>query len=112
MEFMKSTNPVREAFKIWKQETVQIISQKYAIRQSIADKEELRQQFELLNSQNQDSKAELVAQVRQACIKRNGAPCEECADLQISKVEALAEIKHNMENYQELHELVGYRGMS
>lgn len=42
MTFMRNTNPVLEAFNIWKQETLELLAQKYAIRQTIADKEELR----------------------------------------------------------------------
>ena len=87
------------------------MTEKYAVRQSIADKEELRQQFELLNSQNEEAKAEHIRQLRQSCVKKNGLPCDDCHSLQAAKLEALAELKANLNNYRELNELVGHRGM-
>ena len=45
--------------------------------------------------------------IQKTCFKKNGQVCHECANIQISRVEALAEIKINENNYRELDKLVG-----
>ena len=109
--FMKSTNPVIEAFNLWKQETLELLTQKYAIRQTIADKEELRQQYELLNERNKQIVEEHVKSIQKGCYKKSGQICFDCADIQISKINSLTELNINKSNYRELIRLVGPKGM-
>lgn len=48
IDFMKANNPMLSAFKTWKQD-FQILNQKYKIQESEQEKEELRQQYELID---------------------------------------------------------------
>mmetsp|Transcript_21800 Transcript_21800/g.33704 ORF Transcript_21800/g.33704 Transcript_21800/m.33704 type:complete len:118 (+) Transcript_21800:3889-4242(+) len=63
LDHMAHSNPVRAAFKQWKNSTCKLVSHKMELVESRREKAELKQQYDLLHSQNEELKGAVVAKI-------------------------------------------------